>query len=135
MFSSPVLQIKKSLAFTKLVDLLKSIELFLIKYRCIKSFYYINTHFKLLIEYTSQTKKHYVTIITINIKRFYTLYHVTNETQRIPRMRIVYLSKKPWQNWTKVWNRNSICLRKMSANSPPGKSDGEYGNYVNFPIV
>lgn len=66
LFSSPVLQIKLSLAFTKLVDLLKSIELFLIKYRCIKSFYYINTHFKLLIEYTSQTKKHYVTIITYN---------------------------------------------------------------------
>ncbi|XP_063831498.1 NAD-dependent protein deacetylase sirtuin-2-like [Ostrinia nubilalis] len=36
-----------------------------------------------------------------------------------------YLSKDPWQNWTKVWNRNSLCLRKMSANSPPGKSDGE----------
>lgn len=40
-------------------------------------------------------------------------------------MRLHYLSKKPWQEWTKVSSRNSIYLRKMSANSPPGKSDGD----------
>ncbi|KAH9630775.1 hypothetical protein HF086_001003 [Spodoptera exigua] len=40
-------------------------------------------------------------------------------------MRLHYLSNKPWQKWTKVSSRNFIYLRKMSANSPPGKSDGD----------
>ncbi|CAG9789075.1 unnamed protein product [Diatraea saccharalis] len=41
-------------------------------------------------------------------------------------MRVIYLSKNPWKYWTKVWNRSLLCLpRKMSANTPPGKSDGE----------
>ncbi|KAJ8713878.1 hypothetical protein PYW08_007498 [Mythimna loreyi] len=40
-------------------------------------------------------------------------------------MLLHYLSNKPWQKWTKVSSRNSIYLRKMSANSPPGKSDGD----------
>ncbi|XP_068619009.1 NAD-dependent protein deacetylase sirtuin-2 [Battus philenor] len=41
-------------------------------------------------------------------------------------MRVIYLSNRRWQNWTKVWSRNFINLRylsKMSANSPPGNSD------------
>ncbi|XP_023954883.1 NAD-dependent protein deacetylase sirtuin-2 [Bicyclus anynana] len=42
-----------------------------------------------------------------------------------PRMRIIYLSNGPWRNWTKLWNRNSNKSREMSANSPPGKSDGD----------
>ncbi|XP_072930108.1 NAD-dependent protein deacetylase sirtuin-2-like [Epargyreus clarus] len=40
-------------------------------------------------------------------------------------MRVIYLSKRPWQNWTKVWSRNKRFYLTMSANSPPGKSDGE----------
>ncbi|KAJ0173772.1 hypothetical protein K1T71_010921 [Dendrolimus kikuchii] len=40
-------------------------------------------------------------------------------------MRIICLSNKPWQKWTKVPKRNFLYLRKMSANPPPGKSDGE----------
>ncbi|XP_046971240.1 NAD-dependent protein deacetylase sirtuin-2-like [Vanessa cardui] len=40
-------------------------------------------------------------------------------------MRIIYLSKRPCRFWTKVWSRNICLSRKMSANSPPGKSDDD----------
>ncbi|XP_063539198.1 NAD-dependent protein deacetylase sirtuin-2-like [Cydia strobilella] len=40
-------------------------------------------------------------------------------------MRYVYLSKRPWLKWTKIWSRNLQYLPTMSANSPPGTSDGE----------
>ncbi|XP_049877944.1 NAD-dependent protein deacetylase sirtuin-2 [Pectinophora gossypiella] len=36
-----------------------------------------------------------------------------------------FLSLKPWQNCTKVRSRNLQYLPEMSANSPPGKSDGD----------
>ncbi|XP_026314957.1 NAD-dependent protein deacetylase sirtuin-2-like [Hyposmocoma kahamanoa] len=35
------------------------------------------------------------------------------------------LSIKPWQKRTKVWSRNLQYFRKMSANSPPGNSEGD----------
>ncbi|CAH0400328.1 unnamed protein product [Chilo suppressalis] len=40
-------------------------------------------------------------------------------------MRVVYLSKNLWKYCTKVRNRNLLCFREMSANTPPGKSNGE----------
>ncbi|XP_059058310.1 NAD-dependent protein deacetylase sirtuin-2-like [Achroia grisella] len=39
-------------------------------------------------------------------------------------MRVVYLSKRPWLCYTKVSSRSLLNFRKMSDNSPPGKSDG-----------
>ncbi|XP_045502717.1 NAD-dependent protein deacetylase sirtuin-2-like isoform X1 [Colias croceus] len=42
-------------------------------------------------------------------------------------MRVIYLSKRPWQNWTKAkFCSRNLFLNKMSANTPPGVSDGEF---------
>ncbi|CAH2094358.1 unnamed protein product [Euphydryas editha] len=50
-------------------------------------------------------------------------------------MRSNYLSKRPWRDWTKVWSRNSCFSRKMSANSPPGNSDGENSHDIVVPPI
>ncbi|XP_045452906.1 NAD-dependent protein deacetylase sirtuin-2-like [Melitaea cinxia] len=50
-------------------------------------------------------------------------------------MRIIYLSKSSWRDWIKVWSRNSCFSWRMSANSPPGKSDGENHHDIVVPPI
>lgn len=47
-------------------------------------------------------------------------------------MHILQMSKTLCQIWTKVSTRNFLFSRKMSANSPPGKSDGKSLGYFFF---
>ncbi|XP_038206833.1 NAD-dependent protein deacetylase sirtuin-2-like isoform X2 [Zerene cesonia] len=49
-------------------------------------------------------------------------------------MRVIYLSKRPWQIWTKTkFCSRNLFLNKMSANSPPGVSDAEEHNEPSNP--
>ncbi|CAG4984650.1 unnamed protein product [Colias eurytheme] len=49
-------------------------------------------------------------------------------------MRVIYLSKRLWQNWTKAkFCSRNLFLNKMSANTPPGVSDAEENNEPSNP--